>query len=96
MAANSTNSNDSSFLTPLLAVVGTIAIFAFLVLLAYGLGGSDAPIEAVVENKPPSAATLRAKEKEVLTSYGWVDQDKGVVRIPVDVAQNLVVQELNQ
>ena len=96
MVANSTNSNDSSFLTPLLAAVGTIAIFAVLVLLAYGMGGSDAPVKAVVENPPPSAATLRAKEQEVLTSFGWVDKDKGVVRIPVDVAQNLVIQELNQ
>lgn len=96
MAANSKNSNNTSFLTPLLVVIGTIAIFAVLVFLAYGLGGTDAPEGAVVENKPPSAATLRAKDQAVLTSYGWVDKDKGVVRIPVDVAQQLVVEELNQ
>lgn len=96
MAANSKNSNDTSFLRPLLAVVGTIAVFAVLVFLAYGLGGVDAPEAVVVENKPPSAATLRAKDQEVLTSYGWVDNDKGVVRIPVDVARKLVVEELNQ
>lgn len=35
---------------------------------------------------------LRAEEDEVLTTYGWVDKDRGLVRIPIDRAMELIVQ----
>lgn len=31
-------------------------------------------------------------QNEALNSYGWVDRQKGVVRIPIDVAMDLVAQ----
>jgi hypothetical protein len=35
---------------------------------------------------------LRAEEEEILTSYGWVDKDRGLVRVPIDRAMDLLVQ----
>ena len=35
---------------------------------------------------------VRAEEDQVLNSYGWVDQQKGVVRIPIDAAIDLLAQ----
>lgn len=35
---------------------------------------------------------MRRAEEKGLTTYDWVDKDKGVVRIPIDVAKGLVVQ----
>jgi hypothetical protein len=35
---------------------------------------------------------LRAREDEILTTYGWVDQSAGVVRIPIDRAMKLAVE----
>jgi hypothetical protein len=35
---------------------------------------------------------LRALEDDILTKYGWVDQNAGVVRIPIDQAMKLTVQ----
>jgi hypothetical protein len=35
---------------------------------------------------------MRAAEDQVLNSYGWVDQSKGVVRIPIDRAIDLLAQ----
>jgi len=35
---------------------------------------------------------LRASEEQVLNSYGWVDKNAGVVRIPIDEAMKLTVQ----
>jgi hypothetical protein len=37
-------------------------------------------------------ARLRAEEDAVLTSYGWVDKDHGVVRLPIDRAMELLVE----
>jgi hypothetical protein len=36
---------------------------------------------------------LRAYEGPKLNSYDWVDRDKGVVRIPIDRAMELVVRK---
>ena len=37
-------------------------------------------------------AALRAKDRDVLTTYGWVNRNDGEVRIPIDEAMKLVVQ----
>ena len=51
------------------------------------------------QSLPPNANTpvtdlieLRASEEQALTSYGWVDRQKGIVRIPIDQAEELIVQ----
>ncbi len=36
--------------------------------------------------------TLREREREELTTYGWVDEQAGVVRIPIDRAMDLYAQ----
>jgi len=35
---------------------------------------------------------LRLTEKRALTTYGWVDQQKGIVRIPIEEAKRLALQ----
>lgn len=40
----------------------------------------------------PDLKAIRAAEEQVLTSYGWVDQPKGVVRIPIARAMDLLVE----
>ncbi len=35
---------------------------------------------------------LRTKEDELLGSYGWVDKNAGVVRIPIDAAMKLTLE----
>jgi hypothetical protein len=36
--------------------------------------------------------TLRAREDAVLGSYGWVDREAGVLRIPIDEAMRVVAE----
>jgi hypothetical protein len=33
---------------------------------------------------------LRAAEDEILTGYGWVDREQGIVRIPIERAMDLL------
>jgi hypothetical protein len=35
---------------------------------------------------------LNAHEEQVLTTYGWVDKNAGIVRIPIEEAMKIVVQ----
>ena len=37
-------------------------------------------------------AEMRAAEDKVLTSYGWIDKDKGVVRIPIERAMAIFAE----
>lgn len=38
--------------------------------------------------------TLRESERQVLTSYGWVDKERGIVRMPIDKAKSLLAAKL--
>jgi hypothetical protein len=40
----------------------------------------------------PDLKAIRAAEEQTLTSYGWIDQQKGTVRIPIARAMDLVVE----
>jgi hypothetical protein len=52
---------------------------------------------------PPNTTTpvvdmeeMHATEDQLLNNPGWVDKQKGIVRLPIDVAKQLAVQRLNQ
>jgi len=40
-----------------------------------------------------SAADQRTRDRQRLTQYGWVDQSRGLVRIPIARAMQIVAQE---
>jgi hypothetical protein len=42
------------------------------------------------ETAAEDLATLQAQEEELLTTYGWVNREAGVVRIPIDQAIELM------
>jgi hypothetical protein len=43
-------------------------------------------------DEPQNLRAFRTNEDTVLTSYGWVDQNAGIVRIPIDRAKELVLE----
>jgi hypothetical protein len=47
---------------------------------------------ALDPNQPVMLRELLAKEREQLESYGWVDRDAGVVRIPIERAIQIVAE----
>ncbi|MGE5127601.1 MAG: hypothetical protein ACM3PV_15020 [Betaproteobacteria bacterium] len=44
----------------------------------------------LVSSEPPVLAEFRRQEDELLTSYGWVEKDRGVARMPIAEAMRLV------
>jgi hypothetical protein len=55
--------------------------------------GHREPPEPRLQTDPrQDLADLRAKEDEQLTSYGWVDKNAGIVRIPIDDAMKLTLE----
>lgn len=93
--ATAPSSSNSSFTVTLLAAVGGFAIFLLIMLVAY-LPNKAAPAGDGVktpEQRKAALAELRGKEKTTATTYGWVDKDAGVVRIPISQAKELIIQE---
>jgi hypothetical protein len=39
---------------------------------------------------------MREAEEKLLTNYGWVDREKGIARIPIEKAMEIVVAEGNK
>ena len=46
----------------------------------------------LVTSEPFVLAEFRAREEALLTSYGWVEKDKGLARIPIDEAMRIVAE----
>jgi hypothetical protein len=54
---------------------------------------SRVPPEPRLQTNPrEDLGNLRTREDQSLSSYGWVDKNAGVVRIPIDRAMQLVVE----
>ena len=80
-----------------LGVVLLFALFGVIVLAVIG----PAPRSDDYEQKRAKAReeklkTAREEDAKALTSYGWIDKNKGVARIPVARAMELTVAELAQ
>jgi hypothetical protein len=46
----------------------------------------------LVSSEPKALAEFRAQEDALLDTYGWVEKDKGIVRIPVEEAMRIVAE----
>jgi len=90
-------SSPKNFWVTLAAIIGGFAIFLLILFIAY-LPQAPAPLPEGSKT-PAERATLlsdlRAKEKAAVSTYGWVDQATGVVRLPTDRAVELTIKELN-
>jgi len=52
----------------------------------------DFPAPQLEINERTELNDIRLHEEDTLSSYGWVDQKSGTVRIPIDRAMDLLVQ----
>lgn len=83
------------------AIVGLIVM---ALLVTFGLwesmggrsGRSDSEFRQQSELSHPEQVQIRKayerQEKKKLTTYGWIDREKGIVRIPIERAMELSVE----
>jgi hypothetical protein len=91
----------------LFATCAVVAVVAALLLGYFTRQASRTPrvfpLAAAQETQPPpeprlqthpreDMEQLRARETAVLESYGWVDKNAGLARIPIEEAMRLTVQ----
>ena len=76
-------------------IVLLFALFGIIVLAVIGPAprGSDYE-EARAKKRVDNLKTSRDEATKALTTYGWIDKNKGVARIPIERAMKLTVAEL--
>ena len=60
--------------------------------LAASQGHREPPEPRLQTDPRQDLADMRAKEDDLLQSYGWVDKNAGVVRIPIEAAMKLTLE----
>jgi len=80
----------------------SVAALVLIVLWLFPLSTTDRTLRLPLPSYPAprlqqspreDLAQFRAERLRALNSYGWVDQSKGVVHIPIDEAMRRVAQE---
>jgi hypothetical protein len=77
-------------------VVGTISSLIAIVLIVaqyFGMTVREEVFKKELTVKPITRRELEQKEEHLLTSYKWVSQKEGKVRIPAKQAEDLVLKE---
>jgi hypothetical protein len=54
--------------------------------------GEPAPEPSLEVNPGRDLKTMRAEEDKILKSYAWIDQEKNIVRIPIDRAIDILAE----
>ncbi len=76
-----------------IGIAGSFLIMAALVWVMYHYTQPPPVGQARVLEREKALADLRAADAQTLNNYGWVDQAKGIVRLPISQAMQLTVKE---
>lgn len=52
----------------------------------------DGPAPQLQANPARELAEMRAQEDDFLHSYGWVDREHGIIRVPIEKAMQLTLE----
>jgi hypothetical protein len=76
-----------------LAIAGTFLIVAWLVYAMQRYTRPEPLGSARAQERRKGLADISAANTEALNNYGWVDQGKGIVRMPITNAIQLTLKE---
>ena len=78
-------------------IVLLFALFGVIVLAVIGPAPRGSDYEQTrAKKRAELLKTSREEAAKALTTYGWIDKNKGVARIPIERAMELTVTELTQ
>ena len=92
MNAESTSRKNGTFLT-VLAAAGTLLVMAWLVWLMRAYTQPPSLAETRATERMKTKAEFDAANAPLINGYDWADQQKGFVRVPVERAKELILQE---
>src|SRR6266487_4694687 len=80
-----------------LGIVLLFALFGLIVLAVIGPAPRGSNYEETrAKKRMENLKTIRDEAAKALTTYGWIDKNKGVARVPIQRAMELTIVELAQ
>jgi nicotinamide mononucleotide adenylyltransferase len=86
--------SDNTVLVSALGWLGVFLLFLLIVGVAYLPNRAVSQEERNVAERMTIRNTVRGEQALLVGEYQWVNQAEGVVRIPVEKAMELVVEEI--
>jgi len=78
-------------------VAGSIVIIMAVLGVAYWSSRPTQSVDqSIVAERAQNLSDVQAKQADLYNNYSWVDQKKGVVRIPVKEAMGLIAAQLDE
>lgn len=99
LMSNHTNSNihlpsNTKYSWSAIGLIALIVAVAGVGLFLYFFNAPKPLNLEIVQERKAKLADVNAKQDELINNYAWVDQTKGIVRIPVEKAMPLTVEKL--
>ena len=88
--------SESRFVSSVVYFVAAVGVFLIVAALTWVLYYRTRPAalnQARIDERIKNLREIKAAGATALNSYGWQDQTKGLVRLPIAQAMDLVVQE---
>jgi hypothetical protein len=79
--------------TYVLGLLGTFLVMAFLVAVLRHYTAAPSLAEDRAAERMKIKADFDAANAPLLEKYDWQDKDKGIVRVPIDRAKELILEE---
>ena len=86
--------SDRKVLFSALGWLGVFFLFVLIVVIAYLPNRAASQYEVDKAERFEIKRNLDARQERLATTYDWVSQSDGVVRIPIERAMELTVREL--
>ena len=78
-----------------LSIFGLILSFLLVVIVLVAIN-RPAPVgDRTSQKRDNTLMEVRSWHEEILTSYGWIDQSAGIVRVPIERAMELTLKDLS-
>jgi hypothetical protein len=88
--------SDSTVLLSATGWIGVFLIFVLILGVTYLNRPDNSQSAADTEAREAIRADVEAEQNRLVTTCEWVNRPEGIVRIPVDVAMEVVVKELRK
>jgi hypothetical protein len=91
--AESDKPNNIAIVIATVLTIVSIVVMVVAVKEYFGFAAQDEIQAKQLSPENTVKRGVKAREQAALNTYQWVDQEKGVVRVPVDEARKLVIRD---
>ncbi|HIG29781.1 MAG TPA: hypothetical protein EYQ50_19080 [Verrucomicrobiales bacterium] len=91
--SNRLNISKSRLSLNIIGILGSFLIMGVMVCIMYQLSNPTELVDNRAELRHENLSALKADNESILNNYAWINQEKKVIRMPIERAMEIVVKE---